>query len=322
MRWSIPLLLPLCACWLTSSEIGMKQQVSDTGGTPTTVSPTQVPATGTPSGTTTSSGTTSYYVDHTCVDEDIGTTTGSFAVVGTTLGQGNDMASVCYGATTAGPDVVYLWQAPSSGCFSVDTLGVAFDSVLYVRGGDCGGSEVACNDDQSGTTLASQVGFEAEAGEDYLLVVDGTSVGEAGGFDLNIQESSLISANSNVGSDAGPFVGNNTFSDTSLYPDSCPYPSAQDHILAWTAPSSGTWRFSLTPQGTDFDSVLSLHMQCSNDALACQDIFAPNGGEVIDHPLYAGETLYIRIAGYDPSSYGYGYSVYEGDWELTVELLP
>ena len=320
MRWFIPLLLPLCGCWLTSSEIGMKELQLDTGETTTPAGTVPVPTTGTPSGTTTSSGTTSSYVDHTCVDKDIGSSTGEFATIGTTSGQGNEIASACFGATTAGPDVVHLWTAPSSRCYSVDTLGVAFDSVLYVRGGDCLGNEVTCNDNQSGATLASQIGFEATVGEDYLFVVDGTNVGEAGTFDLNIQESDFISADTNVGSSTGSFTGDNTFSDTSLYPDSCSYPSAQDHILEWTAPSTGTWYFSLTPEGTDFDSVLSLHMQCSNDASVCKDLLEPNGGEAIEHPLYAGETLFIRIASYDPSSVGA--PIPDGDWELTIELLP
>ena len=161
MRLLFPLLVVLAGCWVTEADRATKALSPLDTANPTLPTTGITTASGAGTGTATASGTTSTFVDLDCVDKDIGSETGGFAAVGTTLGQVNDESSPCYGATTAGADVVHLWRAPSDGCFQVDTLGVAFDSVLYVRQPDCNGAELVCNDDQSGTTLASQVGFEA-----------------------------------------------------------------------------------------------------------------------------------------------------------------
>ena len=90
------------------------------------------------------------------------------------------------GGQPRSPETVFLYQPSMSGMVCVDTLGSRYDTVLYIRTGSCTGegcSEIACNDDYNGVT--SSLRFQAEAGQDYFIVVDSWSRG--GPFTLNIQ---------------------------------------------------------------------------------------------------------------------------------------
>ncbi|MFT6395340.1 MAG: hypothetical protein ACJAYU_000082 [Bradymonadia bacterium] len=121
-----------------------------------------------------------------CSDDSIGDTIGLEASTGTTEGAGNELTAGCSGG--GGPEVVLEWTAPETGTFIMDTLGSDFDTTLYVLDG-CEGEEIACNDDafDGGERLRSQVTFDAEAGSNLLIVVDGFGGGSAGDYVLNIR---------------------------------------------------------------------------------------------------------------------------------------
>lgn len=90
------------------------------------------------------------------------------------------------GGEEGSPETVFLYQPSMSGMICVDTRGSQGDTVLYIRSGACAGegcSEVACNDDDNGVT--SSLRFQADAGQDYFIVVDSWSRGRP--FTLNIQ---------------------------------------------------------------------------------------------------------------------------------------
>ncbi|MEO0606066.1 MAG: hypothetical protein AAF211_31850, partial [Myxococcota bacterium] len=67
-------------------------------------------------------------------------------------------------------DVTWEFTAPEDGDYTFDTLGAFFDTVLYVLD-DCGGTELACNDDTSGS--GSEVTVPLTAGQTVVVVVDG-----------------------------------------------------------------------------------------------------------------------------------------------------
>ncbi len=121
-----------------------------------------------------------------CSDDTIGDVTGPESSTGSTEGAGNEFFSGCGGG--GGPEVVLAWTAPDSGTYIMDTLGADFDTTLYVLDG-CEGDEIACNDDgfTGADRLQSQVTFEAEAGANLLIVVDGFGGGSAGDYVLNIR---------------------------------------------------------------------------------------------------------------------------------------
>lgn len=116
-------------------------------------------------------------------------------VSGTTTGAPNanaptDFSDDC--TTATGSDVVMLYRNTSfksSITFSLDTLGTNFDTVLYVRVGQCGpGGQEFCNDDYEDlfySSLQSEMTLLNVPAGDYYIVVDGYG-GQGGPFELLI----------------------------------------------------------------------------------------------------------------------------------------
>lgn len=100
---------------------------------------------------------------------------------GSTVGGESVFAGSCGGASAA--EKTFLYTAPATGTYSIDTGGSAFDTVLYVREGSCSGTELACNDDANG--VSSRVTVSLAAGERVAIVVDGFDTMN-GPFALNI----------------------------------------------------------------------------------------------------------------------------------------
>lgn len=100
---------------------------------------------------------------------------------GTTVGRNNDTIPGCNAYSTAN-DVAYEWTPPANGLYTIDLVGSAYDTMLYVLDG-CGGAELACNDDFVG--LQSQVQVQLFAGQPVIIVVDGFGANN-GQYTLNI----------------------------------------------------------------------------------------------------------------------------------------
>jgi hypothetical protein len=117
---------------------------------------------------------------------------GSFA--GTTAGA-SSLAGTC-ASSNAAPERVYQWTPTASGTATIQTCdgaGTGYDTVLYLRHGDCaGGVQVSCNDDSAGCFTnepndhhASRLTPNVVAGETYFIVVDGYGSGQ-GAFNLSV----------------------------------------------------------------------------------------------------------------------------------------
>jgi hypothetical protein len=95
-----------------------------------------------------------------------------------------------------GPERVYRWTPTASGVATIrtcDAIGTTFNTVLYIRQGDCGsGLEVACNDDTVGCPTAtksfhgSRITPSVVAGQTYFIVVDGVGK-KTGTFTLTVE---------------------------------------------------------------------------------------------------------------------------------------
>ena len=87
----------------------------------------------------------------------------------------------------ASASVWWSWHAPITGRVKVDTIGSRFDTVLSVYEDTALGglTLIKENDDVSGALVASAVQFDAIAGHNYLIVVDGFE-GAQGEIVLNI----------------------------------------------------------------------------------------------------------------------------------------
>ena len=305
--------LALGACWLSDPEVG--QKFLDTGlptiDAPTTKVPTETDADADADADSDADADADADADSfACADGDLGGGVGEGVVVGDTAGAGDDLTPTCYvGVGAGGLDRAYVWTPPSSGCWAFDTLGAAFDTVVSVREG-CAGAELACNDDADllYDVATSEVGVWLPGGASVLLVVDGYDGSEFGAFDLDIVGSTEVAVDVAMGTSLST-AGNSDGADATLDPGLCPYASGADVILSWTAPASATWVFDLT--GTSFDSVLSLHRPCTPDALACADGFGA-GGEVLDAWFVQGETVLIRIGGWNGETGPYTLTIREG----------
>jgi hypothetical protein len=126
----------------------------------------------------------------TCADVDLGAAAAGVLATGTTVGAGNDYlhTSGCGTSSYSAPDLSYDWVAPATGCWSFDTFGSSFDTVLRVWSG-CGGALVSCDDDTydvgTGSSTRSQVSdLSVREGDDLLLIVDGYFA-TGGAFRLN-----------------------------------------------------------------------------------------------------------------------------------------
>ena len=101
------------------------------------------------------------------------------------MGNTNNDADLMMGSCVgfSGPEATYAFTAPVTGSYTIDTIGSAYDTVLYVQDGACGGPELACDDD-SGGGLSSKLTVMLVAGQMVVIAVDGFGSGD---FVLNIQ---------------------------------------------------------------------------------------------------------------------------------------
>jgi hypothetical protein len=85
-------------------------------------------------------------------------------------------------------DAELLWTAPLAGTYVIDTIGSAFDTVLYVtEGAACGGDELVCNDDIIlDEEIQSSVTVILAAGESIVIHVDGYGGAAVGNYTVNI----------------------------------------------------------------------------------------------------------------------------------------
>lgn len=118
--------------------------------------------------------------DFSCADGgDLGSATGTVAS-GTTVGAVDDWGASC---NTDGPDIAFVWTAPSAALWTFSLVGSSYDTLLTLQSPDCGGTELACNDDFSG--LQSELSTNLAMGETVLVVVDGYN-GATGNYTLAI----------------------------------------------------------------------------------------------------------------------------------------
>ncbi len=79
------------------------------------------------------------------------------------------------------------WTAPSSGCFTIDTLNSTVTDTILAIFDDCDlTTGLACDDDFSPTNYRSSIDFTATAGTTYAIVVDGWGGSNNGSINLNI----------------------------------------------------------------------------------------------------------------------------------------
>ena len=108
--------------------------------------------------------------------------TGFGTITGSTAGAAGEFAGSC-GVDGVGPGHAYVFASPIDTPVCVSTAGSTFDTRLFLQS-TCGGGEIACDDDGAGGG-ASQISFDASAGDPVFLIVEGYNAAE-GGYTLSV----------------------------------------------------------------------------------------------------------------------------------------
>ncbi len=226
-----------------------------------------------------------------CPAADLGSQLGVVAQ-GSTLNRAMSFGGTCGGASAS--DVTYRWTAPRSGTYEITTLGSGFDTVLYLRDGDCNGTQIACNDDSGG--IASTVAAWLNADQTVYVTVDGYS--DAGPYVLTISEAQCPSAD--LGSAVGGVVlESSTLGAVNNLSGSCGGATGEDLAMRWAAPAAGEYRFSTLGSEDGRDTVLYvLDGDCGGVELECDD--NPNLGNAhaadeVTVSLFAGQVVVVVI---------------------------
>lgn len=97
-------------------------------------------------------------------------------VTGHNMGATKEQGEIAHAGNIGGHSVWYCWTAPSSGVSTVDTIASNFDTLLGVYTGNAVNSlTLIASDDNEGGNNKSRVSFNAIAGTNYKIVVDGFS---------------------------------------------------------------------------------------------------------------------------------------------------
>lgn len=183
-------------------------------------------------------------------------------------GQPDAFALGCGGA--GGSDVAFLWRAPFTGRFVVDTLGSNVDTLLGVLDGECAGVELACDDD-GGPDLTSRVEVDLFEGQAVTFVVDSFSAG-FGDVVLNVAEVPIDATcpDDDFGTQLPLTAPGQTAGASNVRVGSCGGFDAPEIEALWTAPFAGLYRFEIVE--SDFDPVMYLQAgACGAPELICSD---------------------------------------------------
>jgi hypothetical protein len=228
-------------------------------------------------------------------------------------------------AGSAGASVWYSWTAPSDGPVAVSTAGSAFQTALAVYKGTTfdGLTRIAYNSYAQTGVNASRAGFEALAGETYLIQVDGYYGSSRGPLALALRHAASPPANDPFASptllpsERSVSVTGDSLGGTAEAgePQHYPYMANRNSVwYSWTAPSSGSLTIKATPGEAGFTPILAAY---TGDALvglkrvANQAQDWSGGPQQIRIRVEAGTTYRIAM-----ESYGVA-----GSFAFSLELI-
>jgi hypothetical protein len=193
-------------------------------------------------------------------------------------------------------DLVIVWKPAEAGTYIIDTLGSEIDTVLAVYAGECGGTEIACNDEDQHLSHQSRVVVELDALTYITLVVDGYQ-GQTGKVLLNASRADAM---------VDKFVRTLDFANTRENTDarmdhftsSCNSKiSSPDYVFSFKAEVAATYRFSVS--SSEFKPVISLRDGGpAGNEIACNGDFNPS----IEYALNAGRSVAVVVDGYQGGS--------------------
>lgn len=217
-------------------------------------------------------------------------------LIGSTVSTSDRYTPLCGGG---GRDQLFVFSAPAAGRYIFDTTGSDYNTVLAALSPDC--TERACNDDANGTRQ-SRLELDLAAGEVVYLLIDGVG-GSSGTFALNISRPPAPPMC--IAADLGSAVPQSKTGSTTGQPDSvaapCGDPGGPDVAFSFTAPSARQYTFDTV--GSDFDTVLHVHSDCTTAAIGCNDDGPSTGTQsLLTLSLDAGQQVVIVVDGFGDAS--------------------
>ena len=85
----------------------------------------------------------------------------------------------------------------------------------------------------------------------------------------------------------------------------------RDHVILWTAPQSGQFRFDT--QGSTLDTVLALYEPDCLEELACNDDGGSGFTSALDRTMQQGDQVAIVVGGFRGKN---------GQWQLNINIRP
>ncbi len=238
-------------------------------------------------------------------------------VTGSNTGATKESGEPNHAGNAGGSSVWWMWTAPTNGELRLTTDGSDFDTLLGVYTGPrVNALTVVAADDDHGVFVSSRVRFPVIQGTEYEIAVDGYNDGTtnetgsitltlqflSGPFNrpsndnftnrLTLQGSSVNTNRSNAQATREPNepLHAEKFGDTSVW-------------FTWTAPGSGTVRFST--EGSSFDTLLGVYTGAALSNLtevASSDDIDPLAGiltSAVTFDVQAGQVFQIAVDGYD-----------------------
>jgi hypothetical protein len=264
-------------------------------------------------------------------NRDLDSQMGMSVVSGSTVNAVDQHVGSCGGDASA--EQVFVWQAPATSEYVFDTLGSAFDTVVYLLDASCKQNGFPC-DDNDEATLQSRVFAKLVAGQTVLVVVDGYN-GSSGDYVLNIHAQASMSevcddlidndgddqtdcADPDCGTASncpvqgcvdhhlGSLVGfavavGSTVDGEDRFHSICGGAEAPEVSYGWIAPQTGTYIFDT--RGSNFDTVLYVqNATCGEHALVCDDNEDLSAQSLVTYSLQAGDNIGIVIDGANGAS--------------------
>ena len=254
-------------------------------------------------------------------DEDLGTTTGDAVASGSTVTE-DDTYTFGECGSSGAKDRFFRFEAPEDGCYTFDTEGSGYDTLLRVLDA-CEGTSIDCDDD-GGSGVLSIIETPLAEGDQVFVVVDGYSVSSSGEYTLNINYEAAVSSEAGgilaYDEDLGDGLGDAIASGDSLgmgddYDGSCGSSAGVDVAFLWEAPDDGC--YEIDTDGSSYDTVLRVFnaeiggggVICGGSGsgpseLACDDDGGLGVSSRLSRTVSGGAQYIIVVDGFGSSSVG------------------
>ena len=216
----------------------------------------------------------------------------------------NQMRTSC---DAPGPDSSFLWQAPSTGSYTFDTVGSDFDTVLAIYDMTCAGPLLSCDDNSAMDGVRSSATVTLSAGELVQVFVDGASAMAEGHAIVNIHMAPAVGSSLQLadycGSAAIPMlttIGTGIIMDlTTNYandPRSDCDDDGADGVFEWVAPTTGMYTIDAA-RSAFFATVAVYKNTCGGGhTFACsQSDTTSLSGESVTFAATMGDVFYVFI---------------------------